>query len=746
MRSLIMIAVTALCVSAANAQNITDLSVSANTAGADRDLCDSNIVPDSVFIHPERIRYDNRCFQIEGCDTYIYSGSMHYFRIPRPLWRDRMQKVKAAGFNCVETYVPWNWHERSMPSSVEDFSHVDMTELKAFLELATSMGFYVILRPGPYICAEWTGGGFPQWLMQKRPKKARRNVWMQSDDEYFMSWSRHWYRAVCRVASPYQITRRKPSTGGIILYQIENEFNRVSWFPKEAKLRYLEFLADVSRQEGIDVPLITCWTSESRNVMHGSLNGVVDMVNSYPKWNVSKRFGGQINPQLDSQPGKPLMAGELQGGWCCELGWKFFNKQDGLAPVQTTNITLYALQRGFSALNYYMLVGGTNFDDFAARQQVTSYDYAAAIGEDGSVNERYERMKALADFIHVHGTRIARARLIPSDALVADSAVELALRVHDNGDRYYFVRTEDRSKSHSGYLNIDGVRTGFTLEPFGAMVYLLKAGSNDGEWFPNQAKACSVKARAEMPKLKTAGTFQDVLPKQWKPLRYGQHIDDDGIYGYHHVYYRTQGYAGCMLKVQRTAKGTVNRSNGDTLVVAVDGKLLPIAYQDNDNASYLIPGDSLSGEKIDVYMLLDNKGLHHHVNASVEQHWKTGPSEIVSRNETMPLAYAYTEKDRGTALSSGRKRPSGTPAPLLTWHVYSFDFKLQDNAGCHLHLEQQGNGFIYVNGHCIGRCWQQGPQREYFIPGCWLKKKNNTLAISLLPVDGKAEVKTARLE
>jgi len=106
------------------AQNITDLSVQdMESQESITDLVDVPINP-SIFSHPERIKYDSRCFQIEGKDTYIYSGTFHYFRVAKPQWRDRFEKIRAAGFNCVETYVPWNWHEREMPVSLDDYSKI----------------------------------------------------------------------------------------------------------------------------------------------------------------------------------------------------------------------------------------------------------------------------------------------------------------------------------------------------------------------------------------------------------------------------------------------------------------------------------------------------------------------------------------------------------------------------------------------------------------------------------------------
>ena len=122
----------------ASAQNMTDLAVM-NDKSADRQVLNIGTNPpvaDTVFLHPDRVRYDHRCFQIEGKDVFIFSGSFHYFRVPRPLWADRFRKLKAAGFNCVETYVPWNWHERNMPRSVRDDSQIDLGDLEAFLQMA----------------------------------------------------------------------------------------------------------------------------------------------------------------------------------------------------------------------------------------------------------------------------------------------------------------------------------------------------------------------------------------------------------------------------------------------------------------------------------------------------------------------------------------------------------------------------------------------------------------------------------
>lgn len=737
----------------APAQNMTDSAVMDDKSADSRVLNIGTEPPiaDSVFLHPDRIRYDHRCFQIEGRDVFIFSGTFQYFRVPRPLWADRFRKLKAAGFNCVETYVPWNWHEREMPRSLDDESHIDLGDMVAFLRMAEDFGLYVILRPGPYICAEWSGGGFPQWLLAKKPKALGDKVWLQSDEPEFMRWNEHWYRAVCRAAAPHQLTEKPAGGAGIILFQVENEYNRVKWFPREAKRNCLERLAGMARKYGIEVPVITCWTDESRNAGKGALDGAVDMVNSYPRWQVERSFGRLVNLQMKTQPGKPLVSGELQGGWAGELGQPLPWEQDGLAPVQTQNIALYALERGFCALNFYAAVGGTNFDDWAARQQTASYDFAAAIGEGETTNERYRRFQGLSAFIREHGTRIARADLDYVPYTSTDDDVKLAVRTSPDGDRYYFIRTEEHSRQHFGTICVQGLALDFALEPFGAMAYYLPSGAKEGTWYPRLPEPQARVMRPLPPvELKREGVMADRLPSEWTWLRRGGTVDDDGIYGRHFIYYRASAYRGCTLEVGRTGKDVMNRSAADTVLVAVDGELVPIDRETPEKACYRIPGDSAGRQKADVLLLFESRGLHHHTNAAVEEHWKTGPAFVRSRGENLPLRYAYTEKAFGERWSAGGGLPlrdsvSRRGNPLLKWHFYSFETAGdRDDLLYFLRLEHSGNGFVYVNGHCIGRCYQEGPQREYYMPECWLRQdRPNRVAVSLRPCPQGNDVESA---
>jgi len=261
-----------------------------------------------------RIHYDSQCYTLDGKDTFIFSGAFHYFRCPKPLWPQRFEKMKEAGLNCVETYVAWNWHEQTPPASVDDFSQMDMTDLNDWLDMAINrFGFYVIVRPGPYICAEWDGGGYPQWLLTKKPADAK-TPWFRSDDPAYLAWSRHWYAAVTKTVAPWQLTHRPVGQRGVILWQIENEYTYAR-LPVEEKLHQLQALAHDSRDFGIDIPLITCMSSDPvfrRDEFLG--RNVIECRNSYPGFNPASEIH-DLSVLENYQPQRPRLVTELQGGW-----------------------------------------------------------------------------------------------------------------------------------------------------------------------------------------------------------------------------------------------------------------------------------------------------------------------------------------------------------------------------------------------------------------------------------------------
>lgn len=262
-------------------------------------------LPERAFPRPERIHYDAQCLTIDGRDTLVFSGAFHYFRCPKALWRDRFQKIKQAGFNCVETYVAWNCSERRAPAGIDDFSQMDLTDLDDYLKMAGEFGLNSIVRPGPYICAEWDTGGFPQWLTARQPAAARHDGhWLRGDDPIYLAWCKHWYDAVCPVIAWHQITRKKPGEPGVILMQLENEYNFAP-FNDEVKRNQIRLLAQTAWRNGIDVPLFTCWTAAVRGQTDPLMRRIFDCPNFYPRWSVDD-IRKDLEKLRREQPDAPL--------------------------------------------------------------------------------------------------------------------------------------------------------------------------------------------------------------------------------------------------------------------------------------------------------------------------------------------------------------------------------------------------------------------------------------------------------
>jgi hypothetical protein len=466
------------------------------------------------FSNPNRIRYDGHCFTIDGQDTFIFSGAFHYFRCPRDQWRERFQAIKNAGFNAVETYVAWNWSERNPPRDVNDFSQIDLKDLDAWLTMAEKeFGFYTIVRPGPYICAEWATGGFPNWLTRFKPANPKRSLWFRSDDPVFTAWSHHWFKAVAGVVAKHQLPRQPKGQKGVILWQVENEYDYSS-VPVDAKRNYLRSLIDSSQKLGITVPIFTCWTYPIREAKGDPLlSQAFDNPNQYPRWNVES-VGYELNRQHQAQPWAPKMVTEFQGGWFGQVGGPAAEEQDGIDAKQINALTLSALQNGAAGLNYYMLFGGTNFADWAAESITTSYDYFAPIREWGAGGAKYDVVREIGLMLRKYGKEFARADEITTSVTTTDANVKVAARRAVNGATYLFIRNTDRTKPVAGTLS-NGM--GYALPPFGMKVYRTAREGATPELIAGEPKATPTPLIAYPQfNLKTAEVVA-MRPTGWKP-------------------------------------------------------------------------------------------------------------------------------------------------------------------------------------------------------------------------------------
>jgi len=487
------------------------------------------------------VRYDGHCFTINGKDTFLFSGAFHYFRCPKPLWRSRFQKIKDAGFNAVETYVPWNWHERNQPAGLTDFSQVDLQDLKDWLKMAQDeFGLYTIIRPGPYICAEWDGGGYPRWLLNFKPAQPRRpDLWLRSDDPDYLAWSKHWYDAVCPVIAREQLTRKPRGGHGVILFQIENEYD-FNGGTREERENHLRALYQYAKADGIEVPIFTCWTREIRGSQDPLLSQVFDGCNEYPRWNV-KTARNDVLKEKAAQPNAPGMVPELQGGWFSQIGGILSEDQEGVTASQINAVTLMAYEGGATITSYYMLYGGMNPDGWGARSLTTTYDYNAPIREHGGVGDRYFAVQAIGNLLKKYGGDLARTDPVKCTREGGDSDVDLEVRRNPNGRTFVFCFNSDRQSPRQGEVLLKPeigapIPVKYDLEPFGMKILCLP----EGDWQPQAVTPPERPAAPAPVRLATALTRPETGTQEWRPIRAGDSLSALGINDSRFVLYRSR--------------------------------------------------------------------------------------------------------------------------------------------------------------------------------------------------------------
>lgn len=308
-------------------------------------------------------------FNLDGKPFQILSGEMHYSRIPRAYWRDRMEMAKAMGLNTIATYVFWNVHEPE-PGHFNFSGDADLPE---FLREAQQEGLHVILRAGPYSCAEWEFGGLPAWLLAD-PKNG---AVIRTDNPAFMVPAERWLMKLGQEVARYQIGRGGP----IIAVQIENEYGNFG-----SDHEYLKHLREIFRRAGFTSSLLF-----TTNPVRGERNG------SLPDTYAAVNFGmGYAAQALDSmtkwRPRQPLFVAEYWPGWF-DL-WGEPHQTRPIAPQIADLNTI--LSRGAS-LNLYMFEGGTSFGFMSGAStahghyepNVTSYDYDAPLDEAGHPTPKF---------------------------------------------------------------------------------------------------------------------------------------------------------------------------------------------------------------------------------------------------------------------------------------------------------------------------------------------------------------------
>lgn len=380
------------------------------------------------FENPHIIRYDASCFTINGRDAFIASAAFHYPRCPRSLWRDRLLKLQRAGFNTIETYVFWNYHE-------PEEGRADLSEFEEFIKLVKEMGFWMIARPGPYVCAEWERGGFPDWVAAKR-------FLLRSNHPESIRTSHHWFNLVLPVIQRHQVTLGGP----IIMMQLENEYDYCSQVPEAEKREYLRALAQMAWNAAIDVPLITCWTKPARENSNADMARIMDTCNFYPRWDIVKDVPPALEKLRREEPTSPVAVTELQGGWFSQFGGKLSVDQEGVNGAQFNMLAKTAMERGVTYFNVYMGFGGTNFD-WAAKTMTTTYDYAAPLREPGGLWEKYYAARGVCESLRMFGAVLSRAQIVEGATQSANASVSVAERATGKS-AVVFIRENANAEQH----------------------------------------------------------------------------------------------------------------------------------------------------------------------------------------------------------------------------------------------------------------------------------------------------------
>ena len=320
-------------------------------------------------------------FLLDGRPHQVISGTLHYFRIHPEHWADRIRTAKAMGLNTIETYVAWNAHE---PVRGE-WDATGWNDLGRFLDLIAAEGLHAIVRPGPYICAEWHNGGLPVWLTSTPGIGIRRS------EPQFVEAVSEYLRRVYEIVAPRQIDRG----GNVVLVQIENEYGAYG-----SDKDYLRELVRVTKDAGITVPLTTVDQPMPWMLEAGSL----------PELHLTGSFGSRSAERLatlrEHQPTGPLMCSEFWDGWFDWWG-SIHHTTDPAASAHDLDVLLAA----GASVNIYMVHGGTNFGTTNGANDkgrfdpiVTSYDYDAPIDESGHPTAKFHAFReVIAKYAPVSG-------------------------------------------------------------------------------------------------------------------------------------------------------------------------------------------------------------------------------------------------------------------------------------------------------------------------------------------------------
>ncbi len=568
------------------------------------------------------ITIDGDHFVRDGKPYQILSGAIHYARVPRADWRDRLEKARAMGLNTIETYVFWNLHEPA--PGVFDFS--GQLDVAAFVRLAQEEGLNVILRPGPYVCAEWEAGGLPAWLFSDPTLKVR------TTDPRFLAAAGRYLDRVGQELSPLQASHGGP----IVAVQIENEYG--SYGHDRA---YMRAIQQALVHAGFGSSLF--YTSDGAEMLaNDALPGVLAAINFGPG-----NARGEFAKLNKFRPTGPRMVGEYWDGWFDAWGNKEHVHTDAAQQAKELD---WMLAQGYS-VNLYMFEGGTSFgfmnganfqtgsnDHYSP--QTTSYDYDAPLDEAGRPTKKFFLFR---DVLKKYSPGPLpplpvpqRFAAIPAFTLDESASLwsNLPLAIHSD----HPLPMEELSKAKNGKDQAYGYilyRTHFTEKRAVRSELKLTKLHDYAAVYVNQKRVGMIDHRLgedslSLP-LDVGRNTLDLLVENTGRVNYGPHLQD--------------GQSGITKSVQ-------------------------------------LGGEEITG-------------------------WEIFSLPMISPE----------------SVGGFSRKPVDGPA------FHRGHFTLATTVNSFLDTSKLGKGFVWVNGHNLGRTWSIGPEHSLYLPAAWLHAGENEVVI-----------------
>ncbi|KAF2843588.1 glycoside hydrolase family 35 protein [Patellaria atrata CBS 101060] len=454
--------------------------------------CSQVTTPEQWPLHDnglnEVVEWDHFSFQINGKRLFVFSGELHYWRIPVPeVWEDLLQKIKAAGFTAYAFYGHWGYHSSS-PSTL-DFT-TGAHDITPLFEIAKKVGLYIIVRPGPYVNAETNAGGFPLWLTTGAYGELRDN-----DPRYTNAWKPYWGN-FSQIASQHQVT----NDGNMLVYQMENEYgeqwigNPLSRVPNQPAGEYMRLLQDSSRKNGITVPVIHndpnmrsfSWSKDFSNA-----TGNVDVagLDSYPScWSCNLEECTGTNGEyvayqtinyydhfVENSNTQPRFFPEFQGGSYNPWGGPQGGCPNDIGPDFANLFYRDLIAQRVTAISLYMMYGGTNWGAFACPVTATSYDYSSPISENRTIGAKYYETKNLAMFTRAAEDLTVTNRIGNSTSYSTNPAVKASeLRNPETGAGFYVtIHSQSSSGTRESFqLRVNTSVGALTIPQYGGSVIL----------------------------------------------------------------------------------------------------------------------------------------------------------------------------------------------------------------------------------------------------------------------------------